>query len=120
VGDWLASSARLAMLAKEPHLALPGHRRPFRGLPARLEELIRHQKAALAALVEHLATPRRASECFAPLYGRPIGEGEYGLALAEAVGHLNHLARTGGAVRSIAPDGAWLWRRGEMGPDSAA
>ena len=75
VGDWLASCARLATLAEERHLALPGHRRPFRGLPARLEELIRHQKAALAALQSSIwATPRRASECFAPLYGRPIGE----------------------------------------------
>ena len=120
VGDWLASCARLATLAEERHLALPGHRRPFRGLPARLEELIRHQEAALAALAAHLATPRRASECFAPLYGRPIGEGEYGLALAEAVGHLNHLTRAGVAVRHRGPDGAWLWQRGELGPDSAA
>ena len=57
VGDWLASCARLAALAEERHLALPGHRRPFRGLPARLAELVRHQEAALARLAAHLADP---------------------------------------------------------------
>ena len=119
VGEWLESCARLAGLAGERHLVLPGHRRPFRGLPARLSELILHQEEGLARLRDFLDTPRRASECFGTLYGRPIGASEYGLALAEAVGHLNRLMHAGLAARSLGPDGAWLWRRVEMGPDSA-
>jgi glyoxylase-like metal-dependent hydrolase (beta-lactamase superfamily II) len=109
VGDWIASCTRLLGLATPTHLALPGHRLPFRGLPERLAELVEHAEAALARLGAHLATPRRASECFAALYGRRIGTAEYGLALAEAVGHLNHLTRTGRAVRRRGADGAWAW-----------
>lgn len=114
VGDWIASCDRLAILARPGHLALPGHRRPFTGVGARLAELAAHQRQALADLLDHLDEPRRAGECFAPLYGRAIGSAEYGLALVEAVGHLNHLVRTGAATRSRGADGAWLWRATEI------
>jgi glyoxylase-like metal-dependent hydrolase (beta-lactamase superfamily II) len=110
VGDWLATSSRLLALATDAHLALPGHRLPFRGVPARLADYLAHAEAALARLLAHLALPRRASDCFATLYGRRISAAEYGLALAEAVGHLNRLTRAGAAERSLGPDGAWLWR----------
>jgi glyoxylase-like metal-dependent hydrolase (beta-lactamase superfamily II) len=110
VGDWLASCTRLSTLANDRHLVLPGHRRPFRGLPARLAELILHQEEALARLRTFLLEPRRASECFETLYGRRIGASEYGLALGEAVGHLNRLMHAGTATRSPGPDGAWLWQ----------
>ena len=75
VGEWLAATAPgCAGLAGERHLALPGHRRPFRGLPARLAELIAAPaRRASARLRGFLAEPRRASECFGDLYGRPIG-----------------------------------------------
>jgi hypothetical protein len=59
--------------------------------------------------------PAPAVDCFETLYGRPIGASEYGLALAEAVGHLNRLLHAGEAVREPAPDGAWLWRRSRKG-----
>ena len=112
-----------SVLARPAHLALPGHRRPFTGLPARLDELVRHQHAALERLQGFLAEPRLASDCFETLYGRRIGKAEYGLALAEAVGHLNHLRREGYAVREAGPDGTWLWRRSreaaEISPDIA-
>ncbi|HRO11605.1 MBL fold metallo-hydrolase [Amaricoccus sp.] len=110
VGEWIASCSRLLPLATEGQLALPGHRLPFRGVPARLAEFIAHEETALERLTAHLATPRRASDCFGVLFGRRIGSAEYGLALAEAVGHLNHLTRTGGAVRREGADGAWAWQ----------
>ena len=109
-------------LADERHLVLPGHRRPFRGLPARLAELIgapaRRRSTRLRAL------PRRAAPGERVLRRRStagaIGAAEYGLALAEAVGHLNHLRRAGEAARRPEPDGAWLWQARELGPDSDA
>lgn len=109
VGDWIASCHRLAALATGDELALPGHRRPFRGVPGRLAEYLAHADAALDRLEAHLAEPRRASDCFAVLYGRAIGPAEYGLALAEAVGHLNRLAAAGRATRREEADGAWRW-----------
>ncbi len=120
VGEWLASCARLEGLARPGHLALPGHRLPFVGLGARLAELGAHQRAALGRLEAHLAEPRTAVACFGVLYGRAIGAREFGLALAEAVGHLNHLWRSGRALREAGPEGGWHWRRADFVTDSAA
>jgi len=111
VGDWLASCRRLAALARPGQLALPGHRLPFTGLGARIAALEAEAAAAQARLWEALAEPRTAAGCFEALYGRRIGAGEYGLALVEAVGHLNRLRREGRAGREEGPGGAWLWRR---------
>jgi glyoxylase-like metal-dependent hydrolase (beta-lactamase superfamily II) len=111
VGDWLASCRRLGALARPGMLALPGHGRPFTGVGARLEALAADAEAAQARLLEALGEPRTAVDCFAALYGRPIGAGEYGLALAEAVAHLNRLRARGLAAAAPGPDGARLWRR---------
>jgi glyoxylase-like metal-dependent hydrolase (beta-lactamase superfamily II) len=116
IGDWLASCTRLLGLAEPNHLALPGHRRPFLGLPERLAELVAQQEESLDRLRAFLATPRRATDCFETLFGRAIPPAIYVLALAEAVGHLNHLCRVGEARRMPGPDGAWRWQCGDFGP----
>lgn len=115
VGDWLSSCRRLAEIAEERHLVLPGHRKPFLGLPGRLAALIAHQEEALDRLRTALARPRSAAECFEALYGRSIGAGEYGLALVEAVGHLNHLLGLGEAMRERSAGGVWMWRISDAG-----
>ncbi|MCX7888882.1 MAG: MBL fold metallo-hydrolase [Rhodobacteraceae bacterium] len=111
LGEWLASCAAFGRHARPGQLVLPGHRRPFAGLPDRLQEMIAHHRRALDLLEAALDEPRTAIGCFPVLYRRPIGPGEQGLALAEAVAHLNHLLRSGRATREMGPDGAWLWRR---------
>ncbi|MEL6204753.1 MAG: MBL fold metallo-hydrolase [Pseudomonadota bacterium] len=111
VGEWLESCTRLSALAREDQIVLPGHKLPFTGLPARMGQLIDNHIGALDRLREWLtAAPRTAHECFAPLYRREIGSAEYGLALVEAVGHLNHLLARGDVLRDRRDDGAWLWR----------
>ncbi|MEO0363267.1 MAG: MBL fold metallo-hydrolase, partial [Pseudomonadota bacterium] len=40
VGEWLASCKKLKAYAQEGHLTLPGHNRPFTGLPKRLDQQI--------------------------------------------------------------------------------
>jgi len=109
--EWLRSCRRLRRHARAGQLVLCGHNLPFTGLPQRLRQLERHHHAALRGLEAYLSAPRRAAECFVPLFRREIRGGEYGLALAEAVAHLNRLERSGRAKRETAPDGAWLWRR---------
>lgn len=108
--DWLATCRRFAPLAREDHLVLPGHKLPFRGLPFRLGQLEGNHVEALARLEAHLATPGTAVDCFPVLFKRPIGPAEFGLALSEAVAHLNWLLRRGRVCRSLRPDGAWVWR----------
>ena len=110
LADWLESCARLGGLARDDRLVLPGHKLPFRGLPLRMGQLVEGHEAALIRLTLYLATPRTAGDCFAPLYGRQIGGGEYGLALVETVAHLNHLRARGRVRRWRRDDGAWLWQ----------
>ena len=62
-------------------------------------------------LQDHLHEPRTAADCFAPLFKRKIGAGEYGLALVEAVAHLNHLLAQGAVTRTRNDTGAWEWSK---------
>lgn len=110
VGEWLTACAALAPHATDAQLVLPGHKLPFTGLPMRLIQLIDNHHNALNRLRAWLAeAPRTAHDCFQPLYRREIGPGEYGLALVEAIGHLNHLHRQGEADYTLRADGAHLW-----------
>lgn len=112
IGEWLEACERLAPLARADHLVLGGHKMPFTGLPKRMEQLIENHHGALNRLEEYISEPKSASECFAPLFKRKIGEAEYGLALVEAVAHLSHLYQMGQATRSLrAADGAWVYQR---------
>lgn len=111
VGEWLASCRAFAPLARDEHLVLPGHQLPFTGLSRRLGQMIDNHLAALGRLEDALQTPRTAVECFPILYRRPIGPGEYTLALVEAVAHLNHLYHAGRITRQRREDGAWAWKR---------
>ena len=111
LGEWLEACERLSGLAKPDHLALGGHKLPFTRLPLRMRQLIDNHHGALERLLDHLDQPKTAADCFAPLFKRTIGEGEYGLALVEAVAHVNHLYHTGQVTREKRDDGAWLYQR---------
>lgn len=110
LGDWLASTAGFKPHARDDQLVLPGHKLPFTGLPFRLEQMAENHLAALDRLRDHLRQPRTAVECFLPLYKRKISEAEFGLALVEAVAHLNYLLKRAQVSRSLEADGAWYWQ----------
>lgn len=111
IGDWLEACERLSGLARPDHLVLGGHKLPFTGLPLRMRQLIDNHHGALKRLIAYLDAPKSAAECFAPLFKRTIGPGEYGLALVEAVAHLSHLYQDGLATRSRRADDAWVYQR---------
>ncbi|WP_022704648.1 MBL fold metallo-hydrolase [Pseudorhodobacter ferrugineus] len=111
LGDWLTSCAAFQPLARDDHFVLPGHKLPFTGLPLRLHQMIENHLGALDRLRAALATPRTAAECFMPLFKREITGSAYGLALVEAVAHLNHLLHRGEVSRTMREDGAWEWVR---------
>ena len=110
LAEWLEACERLKPFARDSQLVLPGHKMPFFGLPVRMRQLIENHHGALQRLKVHLQEPRTAADCFGPLFKRKIGDGEYGLALVEAVAHVNHLYRLGVVGRSRRDDGAWLWQ----------
>ena len=107
LAEWLEACERLTPFAREEHLVLGGHKLPFTGLPTRMRQLKDNHYGALSRLSAHIKTPKRAGDCFAPLFKREIGEGVYGLALVEALAHLNHLHQTGQATRTLGDDGAY-------------
>ncbi|WP_299691410.1 MBL fold metallo-hydrolase [uncultured Tateyamaria sp.] len=113
IGDWLEACERLQGLARADHLVLGGHKLPFTGLPTRMRQLIDNHHGALDRLLKFLDTPKAAGDCFAPLFKRTIGLGEYGLALVEAIAHLSHLYQEGRAIRTRRDDGAWVYQRAE-------
>ena len=110
LADWLESCAAFRPHAREDHFVLPGHKLPFTGLPLRIEQMIDNHLGALDRLRGHLDRPRTAVECFVPIFKREIEGPEYGMALVEAVAHLNHLMHRGEVSRR-AEDGVWLWQR---------
>ena len=110
VAEWIASAQAMAVFAEERHLVLPGHKLPFTGLPLRLRQMVDNHHGALGRLERHLAEPRRATECFPALFKREIGSAEFGMALVEAVAHLNHLLHQGRARRWRDGDDAWIWQ----------
>lgn len=113
VAGWIASTEGFQPHARADHLVLAGHKLPFTGLPFRLTQMIDNHHEALARLLEHLQKPSVATACFAPLFRRVPGDAEYGLALVEAVAHLNHLMHAGQITRWKRDDGAWLWQSTE-------
>ncbi len=119
--EWMATCHALLAHAQDGHLVLPGHRLPFYGLPQRLRDLIAGHESGLNRLRAHLATtPATACELFPVLYGRAIASAEFGLALVEAVAHLNHLHARGEVSFSLRADGARLWHLcGTSANDSA-
>ncbi len=109
--EWLDSCRAFMPHARQADLILPGHKLPFTGLPFRLTQMIENHESALIRLLDHLQTPRVTRQCFVPLFKREIDGSAEGMALVEAVAHLNTLLRRGLVSRSLTPDGAWLWQR---------
>ncbi len=107
--DWLQSCRMFLKFADDDMLVLPGHRAPFVGLGSRLVELIEHHEKALDQLEDSLDTPKLATDVFEVLFGRVIPEREYGLALAEAVAHVNFLYQSGRIDRINGPAESSLW-----------
>ncbi len=110
VGEWIESCTRLAAFAEDRHLVLPGHKLPFTGLPLRLRQMVDNHRGALDRLQAWLGEPRTATQCFLPLFKREITGPDAGMALVEAVAHLNHLLHNGRVRRWRSEHGAWLWQ----------
>lgn len=109
LGDWLRSIAKLRTLPADL-LVLPGHGEPFTGLHVRLAALAAEHHQRLDDLERVLEEPRRAVDCFATLFSRPIGDDMLGMASGEALAHLRHLEVEGRARRETIDGVAW-WSR---------
>ena len=110
LAGWLESCGRLARHATDDQLVLPGHKLPFRGLPHRLAQHAENHRSAFQRIRSALAgTEMTAVELIPAIFKRRIEGGAFGLALVEAVAHMNHLWHAGEVRRSEDAEGAWRY-----------
>jgi glyoxylase-like metal-dependent hydrolase (beta-lactamase superfamily II) len=108
--DFLASLARLQRLPDDC-LVLPSHGGPFRGLHARIDQLVTHHEERLAATLEACARPATAVEVMPRLFDRTLDRHQLGFALGETLAHLNLLVTDGRIARDLDRDGRFRYRR---------
>ena len=110
LSDWISSCARLKEKVADDVLVLPAHNEPFRGLHARLQNLIDGHERGLERIGKRLRErPRRAVDLFSALFGREIGSDLLGFATGESIAHLNCLISRGRAMRMPQADGVTLY-----------
>ncbi len=110
LAEFLGSCEQFLEYADSRQLILPGHQRPFLGLPLRLQQLTASHRASLERIRQRIrATQSSAHDIFDILFRRPIGDGEYGLAIIEAIAHMNWLLHAKQAKRDLNAEGVWMY-----------
>src|ERR1700733_1313842 len=108
LSEWLESLASIRLRVPDDVLVLPSHNEPFRGLHARIDQLIQGHEQALLRLKDALTERKTAADIFSLLFRRRVGGELLTMATGESVAHLNCLIRRGQAVREVDGSGvAW-------------
>jgi glyoxylase-like metal-dependent hydrolase (beta-lactamase superfamily II) len=109
LADFLQSLGHFRELP-EDCLVLPSHGLPFRGLHARIDQLIAHHEERLAATRAACSTPATLAEILPKLFDRPIDGHQLQFALGESLAHVNHLVEKGEVSRQLEADGRLRYR----------
>ena len=111
LADWMQSLSRIADRVPDDVLVLPAHKSPFRGLHARIRELLEAHRSALTRL-EIVLERKRVIDLFGVLFSRPITAELIHMATGETIAHLASIRwQTGRATREQDANGVWWWRR---------
>ena len=110
LAEWMNSCARLQEFATADHLALPGHKLPFIGMPLRLKQLLENHHGALDRLRADLKSPKTAGEIMLAVFKRNIGDGEYGLGLVEGMTSRTLLQPKNGGGRQFETIIFFFWK----------
>ena len=106
--DWLESLASIRLAVPDDVLVLPSHNEPFRGLHARIAQLIEGHEQALLRLKEALTDRKTAADIFSVLFRRRVSGDNLMMATGESIAHLNCLIARRQAIREIDDSGvAW-------------
>lgn len=92
--DYLQTLEPFAILGGAP-LVLPGHRAPFRGLGARVAELIAHHHERLERLHAFCTEPTSCYDALPVVFGRTLEREQIGFAMGEGLAHLHYLHARG-------------------------
>jgi glyoxylase-like metal-dependent hydrolase (beta-lactamase superfamily II) len=96
LGLFLTSLARFEEILRPDTLVLPAHRRPFRGVRARIAELREHHRERLQHVLDAASRGPITAGSLLPLLFPPGLDGhQIMFAAGEAIAHLNFLAQRG-------------------------
>ena len=104
LAEFLESLGRLRQLPDDC-LVLPSHGHVFRGLHARIDQLVAHHRDRLDAAISACQGPSTAVEIMPNLFDRELDVHQLGFALGETLAHLNLLVEDGELKRSLGDDG---------------
>lgn len=104
---YLDSVKRMLSLPAET-LVLPSHGKPFRGLHARVDQLLQHHDERLAEVLQACtAKPCHAAELLELMFKRKLDLHQTTFAMGESVAHLNALWLAGRLRRQLDEDGVY-------------
>lgn len=108
---WLTSLASIRQRIPDNVLVLPSHGLPFRGLHARIGELIDGHEIAMDRLLAKLVAPLRAVDAFPILFKRTINHSNMMMATGESLAHLACLQARGLVRSELDATGVRWWMR---------
>ncbi len=107
---FLESLAKFMPLAQDT-LVLPSHGKPFRGLHARIGQLLDHHRDRLEEVLQACqAGPCSAADILPIMFRRPLDLHQTTFAMGEALAHLHALWFKGQLQRRLEPDGVYRFR----------
>ena len=92
-------------------LVLPSHGHPFRGLHARIDQLVHHHEERLERALDACREPATAVAIMPHLFDRKLDEHQLGFAIGETLAHLNYLWHQGRLEREPRANGPTRYRR---------
>lgn len=120
LGDWIASCEKLRDTIAPETLVLPSHQEPFRGLQARMQQLIDDHHAQLNRLRLSLKAQAQTIDLLrGVMFPRELSSLEIVLATGETQAHMNYLLHRGEVRKEIEPSGAACYHYLESANQSA-
>jgi glyoxylase-like metal-dependent hydrolase (beta-lactamase superfamily II) len=109
LNDWLTSCWRIMAAIPDDVLVLPSRDAPFRGLHARLDQIILEHQGRLERVKAALDKPRRVVDLLKLMHQREPAEAERLTFTGETLAHLNYLKRKGRVSYALDETGvAWF------------
>ena len=106
LGDFIGTMNRFRPVLRKDTLVLPSHRRPFRGVHDRFDELEHHHHLRLKDIMD-VTSPAgiTAGDLLPLIFPSNLDGHQIGFAMNEALAHLNYLMYEGKLVRRTDVDG---------------
>ena len=96
LGLYLRSLAEIKSIIPDDVFVLPGHDMPFRGLHARIDELVTHHERRCQLIIDGCRDQSKSAAELVPyMFHRAFGPHELGFAFSEVLAHINYLLRRG-------------------------